>query len=173
MKSCLIIFSTTDGHTKKICEYIFNILNESYTIKILKLSNTYHEDLSSYDTIIIGASIRYGKHKKELYKFIEKNLRTLEKIETCFFSVNAVARKSEKNSPATNPYMKKFLKKSGWTPDYTEVFAGEINYKKYKFFDKHIIRFIMWLTGGPTDTSKKYDFTNWDNVQLFANRLIK
>ena len=86
--------------------------------------------------------------------------------------MNAVARKSEKNLPSTNPYMKKFLKQSGWIPDHAEVFAGEIDYKKYKFFDKHIIRFIMWLTGGPTDTSRKYDFTNWDNVQLFADRLI-
>ena len=173
MNSCLIIFSTTDGHTKKICEHIFNILNDSHKIKIVNLSNAYLEDLSSYDIIIVGASIRYGKHKKELYEFIRKNRRTLEKTETCFFSVNAVARKSEKNSPSTNPYMKKFLKQSGWIPNHTEVFAGEIDYKKYKFFDKNIIRFIMWLTGGPTDTSKKYDFTNWENVKLFANRLIK
>ena len=173
MKSCLIIFSTTDGHTKKICEHIFNILNDSHKIKIVNLSNAYLEDLSSYDIIIVGASIRYGKHKKELYEFIRRNRRTLQKTETCFFSVNAVARKSEKNSPSTNPYMKKFLKQSGWIPNHTEVFAGEIDYKKYKFFDKNIIRFIMWLTGGPTDTSKKYDFTNWEDVQLFANRLIK
>ena len=173
MNSCLIIFSTTDGHTKKICEHIFNILNDSHKIKIVNLSNAYLEDLSSYDIIIVGASIRYGKHKKELYEFIRRNRRTLQKTETCFFSVNAVARKSEKNSPSTNPYMKKFLKQSGWIPNHTEVFAGEIDYKKYKFFDKNIIRFIMWLTGGPTDTSKKYDFTNWEDVQLFANRLIK
>jgi len=172
MKSCLIIFSTTDGHTKKICDQIFNILSDSHKIKILNLSSAFLEDLSNYNLIIVGASIRYGKHKKELYEFIRKNRRTLEKTETCFFSVNAVARKSEKNLPSTNPYMKKFLKQSGWIPDHTEVFAGEIDYKKYKFFDKHIIRFIMWLTGGPTDTSKKYDFTNWDNVQLFADRLI-
>ena len=173
MNSCLIIFSTTDGHTKKICEHIFNILNDSHKIKIVNLSSAYLEDLSSYNMIIVGASIRYGKHKRELYEFIRRNRRTLEKTETCFFSVNAVARKSEKNSPSTNPYMKKFLKQSGWIPNHTEVFAGEIDYKKYKFFDKNIIRFIMWLTGGPTDTSKKYDFTNWENVQLFANRLIK
>ena len=108
MKSCLIIFSTTDGHTKKICEQIFNILSDTHKIKILNLSGAYFEDLSNYNIIIVGASIRYGKHKKELYEFIRRNRRNLEKTETCFFSVNAVARKSEKNSPSTNPYMKKF-----------------------------------------------------------------
>ena len=65
MKSCLIIFSTTDGHTKKICDQIFNILSDSHKIKILNLSGAYFEDLSSYNIIIVGASIRYGKHKKE------------------------------------------------------------------------------------------------------------
>ena len=149
MKNCLIIFSTTDGHTKKICEQIFDILNDLHKIKILNLSSAYFEDLSSYNIIIVGASIRYGKHKKELYEFIRRNRRTLEKTETCFFSVNAVARKSEKNTPSTNPYMKKFLKQSGWIPDHTEVFAGEIDYKKYKFFDKHIIKSTWFLEGFP------------------------
>ena len=172
MEKCLVIYSTTDGHTKKICDHIASILNDSSHTKLISLNQAFDENLMMFDMIVIGASIRYGKHKKELYEFIRKNRRTLEKTETCFFSVNAVARKSEKNLPSTNPYMKKFLKQSGWIPDHTEVFAGEIDYKKYKFFDKHIIRFIMWLTGGPTDTSRKYDFTNWDNVQLFADRLI-
>jgi menaquinone-dependent protoporphyrinogen oxidase len=76
MKSCLIIFSTTDGHTKKICDQIFNILSESHKIKILNLSSAYFEDLSNYNIIIVGASIRYGKHKKELYEFIRRNRRT-------------------------------------------------------------------------------------------------
>ena len=72
MKSCLIIFSTTDGHTKKICERIFNILSDTHKIKILDLSGAHFEDLSSYNIIIVGASIRYGKHKKELYEFIRR-----------------------------------------------------------------------------------------------------
>jgi menaquinone-dependent protoporphyrinogen oxidase len=72
MKSCLIIFSTTDGHTKKICDQIFNILSDSHKIKILNLSSAFFEDLSNYNLIIVGASIRYGKHKKELYEFIRK-----------------------------------------------------------------------------------------------------
>ena len=102
MKSCLIIFSTTDGHTKKICDQIFNILNESYKIKTLKLSSACYEDLSNYNLIIVGASIRYGKHKKELYEFIRRNRRNLEKTETCFFIVTELPRKFKNTYISTN-----------------------------------------------------------------------
>ena len=172
MKSTLIIFSSTDGQTQKICKRIMEFEKNKNDSQIVSISEARNTDLSQFQRIIIGASIRYGKHKPDLYNFIESNIDKISNKENAFFSVNVVARKPEKNTPNTNPYMKKFLKQSGWIPGHTEVFAGEIDYKKYKFFDKHIIRFIMWLTGGPTDTSRKYDFTNWDNVQLFADRLI-
>ena len=37
-----------------------------------------------------------------------------------------VARKPEKNTPETNPYMKKFLKISNWKPNKLGVFAGKV-----------------------------------------------
>jgi len=30
----------------------------------------------------------------------------------------------------------------------------------------------MWITKGPTDTSKVYEFTNWAAVDNFAKKLI-
>ena len=107
----------------------------------------------SGENIIIGASIRYGKHNKNLYKFISSNKETLEKKRSAFFSVNVVARKPEKNTPETNPYVQKFLKISNWKPDRLGVFAGKVDYPKYGFFDKHIIQLIMLITKGPTDLS--------------------
>jgi menaquinone-dependent protoporphyrinogen oxidase len=82
-----------------------------------------------------------------------------------------VARKSEKNSPNTNPYMKKFLKTTSWQPNKLGVFAGKVDYPNYKFFDKYIIRMIMWITKGPTDISQSYEFTDWKVVENFAKTL--
>ena len=88
-----------------------------------------------------------------------------------FFSVNVVARKPEKSTPSTNPYLKKFLSNIKWEPKNLGVFAGKIEYPKYKFIDKYAIKFIMWITKGPTDTSKTYEFTNWKAVEDFARDL--
>jgi menaquinone-dependent protoporphyrinogen oxidase len=84
-----------------------------------------------------------------------------------------VALNPEKNTHDTNPYMQKFLELSGWTPDILAVFAGKINYPKYGFLDKHMIRLIMYMTKGPTDTSQTYEFTDWVKVDEFADTLAK
>jgi len=167
----LIIYSTTDGHTKTICERITNFLNDKNEVKITSLDQAAKIDLSDFNKIIIGASIRYGRHSRELYKFIDLNKKILDQKESVFFSVNVVARKPDKNSPDTNPYIKKFLKISKWKPKKIGVFAGKVDYPNYGFFDKYIIKFIMFITKGPTDTSRSYEFTDWSKVDDFAKEL--
>ena len=172
MKSTLIIYSTTDGQTKKICSRIGEFLSGDTPSKIIPLSEATKDDIKKYDQVIIGASIRYGKHKKELFKFIDINLDELTKKDNAFFSVNVVARKPEKNTPETNPYMQKFLLKTSWVPRKLAVFEGKIDYPKYNFIDKQMIRFIMWLTKGPTNIKNTYEFTDWNKVDSFAKELI-
>jgi len=171
MKSTLIIYSTTDGQTLEICKKIFSKLNVSESSNIIHISKAEGLDLNQFDKIIIGASIRYGKHKPELYEFIKKNVACLEAKENAFFSVNVVARKPEKNTPETNPYMQKFLELSPWSPKKLAVFAGKIDYPKYKFIDKHMIKLIMWITKGPTDVKNTYEFTDWNGVDEFSKQL--
>mgnify|MGYP000073578256 FL=1 len=171
MSKCLILYSTTDGHTKKICDRIAYILSKNNNITTtLNLATFDQTKLNDCDSIIIGASIRYGKHQKSLYNFINQNREILENKKNSFFTVNVVARKMEKNSPETNPYMKNFLDKSKWKPQSLSVFAGKIEYPKYGFIDKYVIRFIMWISKGPTDTTGTFEFTDWQKVDDFANK---
>ena len=168
MKKKLILYSTTDGQTLKICERIKTIVSSE--IDIVSLDNIKSINLDLYDLVILGASIRYGKHKLEVSNFVLNNKEVLESKKTAFFSVNAVARKDNKNTPESNPYILKFLKQTNWKPDYVEVFAGKINYPKYNLIDKYIIRFIMWITKGPTNIKNVYEFTDWAKVDHFARK---
>ena len=172
MNKILIIYSTTDGQTKYICEKIKQFSKKGELIKIIALDNAANENLKAYSKIIIGASIRYGKHSKKIYSFIKTNKNILETKKNAFFSVNVVARKPEKNNPDTNPYIKNFLKQSVWKPKMLAVFAGKVDYPNYNFFNKLVIRFIMYLTKGPTDTSKSYEFTDWKKVQEFTKKIF-
>mgnify|MGYP005732227297 FL=1 len=171
MPNTLIIYSSTDGHTKTICRRLINFLKDGDDIKISSLEEAKKFDLSKFNKIIIGASIRYGKHSKELYKFVNLNKDILNQKQSVFFSVNVVARKPEKSMPDTNPYIKKFLKISNWKPKKIGVFAGKVDYPSYGFFDKYIIKLIMFITKGPTDTSQSYEFTDWSKVDEFAKEL--
>ena len=172
MDKVLIVYSTTDGQTKKICEKIIQTGKKKQSIEMLSIHEASDLSISEYEKIIIGASIRYGKHNPLVYEFIKSNKAQLEKKSTAFFTVNVVARKKEKNQPETNPYMKKFLELSGWQPDKLAVFAGRIDYPSYRFFDRLIIRLIMFITKGPTDTSQTYEFTDWTKVEEFAKEVL-
>ena len=96
MIGSLIIYSSTDGHTKTICKHIINFLKNGNIARLVSLNEAKNLDLSGFEKIIIGASIRYGKHSEDLYKFIELNKNILDEKESVFFSVNVVARKPEK-----------------------------------------------------------------------------
>ena len=169
MEKSLILYSSVDGHTKEICNRIaLKARNTSVDIRSIDETDL---KLNNYKKIIVGASIRYGNYRKSLFNFINKNKDILDSRDNAFFSVNVVARKPEKNQPNTNPYMIKFLKKTDWKPKILKVFAGKIDYPKYRFFDKYAIRLIMWITNGPTDLSKSFEFTNWSKVESFSEEL--
>ena len=83
----LIIYSTTDGQTKKICESIKdNSINKS-SYEVVSLNEAFYKEIEKYDQIIIGASIRYGRHSPRVYKFIKENKNILEKKRLHFFQL--------------------------------------------------------------------------------------
>jgi len=172
MADILIIYSTTDGHTVTICNRIKQALDpQGHRVVIVSVNESSEVDLNAFDKIVIGASIRYGRHSQQIVKFIRLNEQILDSKPNAFFSVNVVARKPEKCQPATNPYLQKFLKRISWKPKKLAVFAGKIDYPRYTPFDRFMIRLIMWITKGPTEPTAVIEFTNWQQVEEFA-RLI-
>jgi menaquinone-dependent protoporphyrinogen oxidase len=168
----LVIYSTVDGHTLQICKRVQATLqSQGHRVRLVALAGSDELDLSSFDKIVIGASVRYGKHRPELIAFLQRHGAMIDSRPNAFFSVNLVARKPEKSAPETNPYMLKLLKQLSWRPKQLAVFAGKIDYPRYGFFDRQIIRLIMWLTGGPTGRHDVVDFTDWLRVDAFASAI--
>ncbi|SHF51408.1 menaquinone-dependent protoporphyrinogen oxidase [Salegentibacter echinorum] len=168
-----IIYSSVDGHTKKICETLKNTFEEKNITTELYSIEGFKKDFLQYDILVIGASIRYGKHNQKILDFIQNNKGKLKRIKTAFFSVNLVARKPEKSSPETNPYFIKFINQIDWSPDFPEVFAGRLDYQSYSFFDSLMIKLIMKLTKGPTKTSGPIEYTDWEKVAAFASKICE
>ena len=169
MAKVLILYSTTDGHTIEICNRLSTVIEGAGdAVDLRNLAETPSLDGLEFDKIVIGASIRYGKHQKVVNEFIARNQAMLEAHPNALFSVNVVARKPEKNTPETNPYLQKFLKQIDWQPANLGVFAGKIDYPSLGPFDRTMIRFILWMGKGPTDTTQVVEFTDWDRVEDFG-----
>ena len=60
--------------------------------------------------------------------------------------------------------------KSPWHPKMMAVFAGALRYPRYNFFDRTMIKLIMKLTDGETDTTKEVEYTDWQKVSNFSQQ---
>ncbi|MBS1170236.1 MAG: Protoporphyrinogen oxidase [Burkholderiaceae bacterium] len=176
MANFLMLYSTTDGHTLEICRRLQQQIeagSQSVTLLPIDEAPATAAELEAFDRIVLGASIRYGRHGKPVADFIQRHRALLERKPNAFFSVNLVARKPQKNTPQTNPYLKKFLRRVRWQPKQMAVFAGKLDYPRYGRLDRAIIRFIMLITGGPTDPASTTEFTDWSRVDAFAQELCR
>jgi menaquinone-dependent protoporphyrinogen oxidase len=174
MASILFIYSTTDGQTLRICERLQQICQtQGHQTTLLPIQNWRAENLGAFDKIVVGASIRYGKHAPLVFEFFDANASLLATKAHAFFTVNVVARKPAKNQPDTNPYMVKLLQRIAARPPLLGVFAGKINYPALGFLDRAVIRFIMWMTKGPTDPTGVFEFTDWVQVDAFGGQIAQ
>lgn len=180
----LILYSSRSGQTEKIARHIASVLDnpgaQSVTrdiiaskvaVTLINLHEVTMVDLSQYQCVVIGASIRYGHFHKSLNAFIKKHYQMLNAMPGAFYSVNLTARKAEKRTPQTNIYTRKFLQSSLWQPDLCDVFAGAVRYPQYTWYQRLMVRLIMTITGGETDTTKEIEYTDWQQVSHFARQI--
>lgn len=169
----IIIYSSIDGQTIKICSRIKDILlQNNQLVEMISITDC-NKSIEKYDRILIASSIRYGVHNAKIIEFVNENASALNEKLAAFFSVNLVARKPDKNTPSTNPYLLKFINSIKWHPTLIEVFAGQLDYSKYTFWDKLMIQLIMLLTKGPVHADHAIEFTDWDKVDAFGRKVAE
>lgn len=171
----LILYLTRDGQTQKVAHYLAEQLKKEHDVNMLSLREQQPDEtmLASYELIVIGASIRYGHFDTLLEPFIAQHTALLNQKKSAFFCVNLTARKPNRNTPETNAYTRKLFSWIQWKPDWIEVVAGALRYPRYRWYDRMMIRLIMKMTGGETDTSKEIEYTDWQALSQFAQRLSK
>ena len=173
MTDTLFLYATREGQTRRICECMADELRSAgEQCAVLSIDDAAAASaLAQSRQVVVGGSIHYGHLPASLYAFIEEHRLALEARPNAFFCVNLTARKLGKDTPEGSAYMRTFLKKTPWRPQTLAVFAGALLYSRYRWFDKGMIRFIMWITGGPTDPRHDVEFTDWERIRAFARSL--
>jgi len=121
--------------------------------------------------IVVVAAVRYGRHLAEADRFLMRHANRPSAAPLVLLSVNLTARKPGKASPEGNPYLRKIIRRRRLKPVLAAAIAGRLDYPRYHWFDRMMIRFIMLLTGGPTDPGVRVEFTDWDQVDGLARRI--
>ena len=77
----LILFSTRDGQTREIASYLASELKElGVWADVVNLHRTAEPDWQNYDSVVIGASIRYGHYHASFQEFVKKHATRLNSM---------------------------------------------------------------------------------------------
>jgi len=171
-----LFFATRDGQSRRIADRIAQRLQAvgvDTQLTDLGLAAPALSDASSDEPIIVVAAVRYGKHLPEAEQFLAAYCAVASPAPLVLLSVNLTARKPGKDSAEGNVYLRKTIKRHGLRPLLARAIAGRLDYARYHWLDRHMIRFIMFLTGGPTDPTTKIEYTSWAGVDLLAHEIAR
>lgn len=181
-KKAGLFYATRDGQAVRIAQRLSERLAKSGIAAVpqdLKVDFPDTRKIKDIGVIIVIASIRYGFHLPEATRLLRKYKEACEqdtKASACklvIVSVNLTARKKGKDTATGNVYLRKWIARHEIKPALAVPIAGRLDYPKYNWFDKFMIRLIMTITKGPTDTTQVVEFTQWDRVDKLADDITR
>jgi menaquinone-dependent protoporphyrinogen oxidase len=172
-----VFFATSEGQTRRIANRIASVLHdlglESCAIDMAG-PDAAAIDWTHVRGTLIGASIHTGKHQKAAERFVRSHAADLTSVPSAFFSVSlAAASKNSVEVEAAEKLAKAFPAACGWTPVKIASLAGRLAYTEYGFFIRWVMKRIARKEGAPTDTSRDYELTNWEEVDKLAREMAR
>ena len=169
-KRVLVAYATKYGQTEKIADRIGAVLRESFDVEVCAVDQLKSDfDPQQYAAFVLGGGVYFGKHPKNLVKFVRSHALALATTPAAFFSVaNAAGAPTEEAKQEVKGYLTRFSDASGWIPSVATAFPGSMPYSKYGFFTKWFMRRLAKKRGRDFDTSRDYEYTKWDAVEAFA-----
>lgn len=173
-KNILIVYATREGQTQKIAEQIYRVLIElGINVEIHSATESFEFHIESFDLLLFGASVHTGKVEKEVIEFIQEHRNEIRQKQNAFFLVQLAS--ATPDTKLRNEKMKKARRQleeqAQFSFDRIELISGALKYSEYSFFIKWIMKHISKQTGGDSDTSKDYEYTDWKQVENFARDL--
>ena len=171
----LVLHASIDGQTARIAERIASILRARGLEATVRAADApgAASDIESHDGIVIGAGIRYGHHPAWLKKLVRRRLAQIAGRPSAFFSVCLSAGGPGARPATARAYLDDFEQRTGWSSDQSASFAGALLYRRYRPHIRFLIRCIMKVTGGETDASRDYEYTDWAAVERFAGEFAR
>lgn len=180
MANVLVLFATREGQTEKIARRMAAVLvAKGHRVELRDADRSSRElDLGPYQAIFVGSPVRVGGYLRSILRFIEEQRAALERVPSAFFSVSLAVAHHDRGRPTrdgraeTMRAVEKLTLATGWTPRRIELIAGALQYSKYNFLIRFLMKRISAHAGGDTDTSRDYEYTDWPAVDRFASEFV-
>jgi menaquinone-dependent protoporphyrinogen oxidase len=172
----LIVYGSRYGQTARIASHLEDVLMADGSSVTLVNADTMTRafDLANFDAVVVGSSVIVGKHRRSVARFVRKNVETLNRIPSAFFSVSGSAASPDAGSQArARALMEQFLTDAAWSPDLMTTFGGALAYTQYPLVLRWVMKRIARKEGAPSDTTRDHDLTDWERVDDFAHRFAR
>lgn len=171
MASVLVVYSSYRGQTRRIAERIGAALRaagHSASVQSVEAPGT-ADLIGQCDAAILGGAIRIGRHSRAMEAFARAHAGVIAAHPNAFFSVSLSAAGTSEQVANARRCVDDFVARTGWRPRAIALFAGALPYREYNPFLRLLMRFIVTLAKGDTDTSRNYEYTDWAAVDRFAS----
>lgn len=176
MPRVLILYGTTDGHTAKIADTVGETLRaEGCSVDVIDAARApAWVRPEKYQGVIIAASIHIGSYQRPIVRWVHAHAACLSRMPSAFLSVclGIVEDRPEAHLEVER-IIQKFLNQAGWQPTTTMPVAGAVPYTRYNWVKRLIMRRIAAKNGGGTDTSRDFEYTDWDGLRGFAQTFAR
>jgi menaquinone-dependent protoporphyrinogen oxidase len=176
MERILIVYGTTHGHTERIADHMAEELRrQSMVVTVARADEILGDPhLEHFDGVIVAASVLYGRHQRYVEAFAREHAAELAAMPTAFVSsCGALAGNWPEGSSEATKYRDNFFRRTGWRPTLAWSVAGSIAYTKYSWPTRLVMKYISRRTARPTDTSRDWEFTDWDAVTRMAREFAE
>lgn len=173
MTRVLILYASEEGQTRKIATRVAELLARKHIDVHLRDATKANaaSHLATFDGVVIGASIHYGRHAKTVADFVAEHRAILHTRHTAFFSVSLSAGGPNFDREGARRYLAEFFEATDWTPDQSAVFAGAIRHSRYSLARTIMVRLSLMRTGVPEPGDHEY--TDWHAVESFAGAFLR
>lgn len=171
MAQILVLYGTTDGHTGKVAAAMADALRESgAVVDVVNAANAGRSVRpEAYEAVVVAASVHASGYQRAVRRWVSKHRQSLAALPTAFVSVClGVLQKSPAVDRELTRIMTRFFETTGWRPSVTHVVAGALLYTRYNVLKRWTMRRIVAKAHGDVDTSRDYEYTDWDDVRAFA-----
>jgi len=167
----LVIYGTTEGHTLKVATAMARTLRaEGADVDLVNAAARGQDPRpDAYASVIVAASVHAGSYQAPVRRWVKAHAEALRARPTAFVSVClAVLQRSPKVDEQLALTLRRFYDGTGWEPTESKIVAGALPYTRYGWLKRWLMRRIVAKAKGDTDTSRDYEYTDWDDLAAFT-----
>ena len=175
MAKILVVYGSTEGHTRRVAEWIATTARNMGREVALYDAGALDAPLKAEgDAVIIGASVHQGHHQTSVSDFVQAHRGLLERCPSAFFSVSLSAAVDDAMHQAeARAYVDAFLEETDWQPQVTATFAGALRHAEYDYFKHLVLQLLAGQLGQGTVRAQDVDYTDWDAVTRFTQTFLR